>query len=407
MGKFLQNGAAVDRAVFVSGAPRLAGMRDDEGLRAWLTLLRAPGLGGAGIRDLLEQAGSASAACRGIRKFRGAQGLDQAALDWIEQPDHARLDADMTWLAAAGHRLLRCNEEDFPPQLETIAQPPAALFVAGDSTLLLVPQIAIVGARNATAQGLATARDFARTLSRSGLLVTSGMADGIDGAAHAAALDAGAATIAVVGTGADLVYPRKHRDLAENIFEHGAIISEFPLGIEARPDHFPRRNRLIAGLALGTLVIEAGLQSGSLITARLAAEAGREVFALPGSIHNPLAKGCHRLIRDGARLVETAGEVIEALGPAARALGADLKTRLEAAEVPVRAASNEASRAQDPDYKTLLAALGNAPVALDELVTSTGLTPAALSSMLLLLELEGQVASAGNGRWQRLFAGSA
>ncbi len=376
-------------------------MHDDE-LLAWLTLLRAPGLGPAGMRTLLRDAGSARAACGAIRSFRQLAGLDQAGLDWITRPDEERLDADMAWLARPGHRLLRCDEADFPPQLEVVSQPPVALFVAGDPAFLLGPQIAIVGARSASAQGLATARDFARTLSRAGLIVTSGMADGIDGAAHTAALEAGGKTVAVVGTGPDRVYPRKHRDLAARIVENGVIVSEFPPGTEARPDHFPRRNRLIAGLALGTLVVEAGLQSGSLITARLAAEAGKEVFALPGSIHNPLAKGCHRLIRDGARLVETAAEVIEALAPAALAQGAQLRARLQTAEVPEMAPDSPPSRTQDPDYKALLAALGDVPVSLDELAGRTGLAPAALSSMLLLLELDGVVAPAVNGRWQRL-----
>ncbi|HLI17132.1 MAG TPA: DNA-processing protein DprA [Rhodanobacteraceae bacterium] len=377
-------------------------MADDDELLAWLTLIRAPGLGGVGMRALLQQTGSARAACGHIRRFRQSAGLDQAALDWIESPDSARLEADLAWLAQPNCRLLRFDEADFPPQLDTIPQPPAALFVAGDSAALLGPQVAIVGARSASAQGLATARDFGRALSRSGLTITSGMAEGIDAAAHAAALEAGGKTIAVVGTGPDQVYPRRHAELACKIVEHGAIVSEFPPGTEARPGHFPRRNRLIAGLALGTLVVEAGLQSGSLITARLAAEAGREVFALPGSIHNPLAKGCHRLIREGARLVETAAEVIEALVPAAQAQGADLRARLEAADPSNGAAPRAPARMQDPDYASLLAALGDSPASLDELAERTDLAPAALSSMLLLLELEGTVAPAVNGRWQRL-----
>ena len=380
-------------------------MDTDEDLRAWLTLVRAPGVGGVGIRALLDRAGSARAACADARKYHDSIGLNPAALEWIGHPDEARLDADLKWLAMPGHRLLRFDEADFPPQLDTIPQPPAALFVAGNAAALLAPQVAIVGSRSATVQGLATARDFARTLSRAGLTITSGMADGIDGAAHAAALDAGRPTIAVVGTGPDIVYPSKHRELASKIAESGAIVSEFAPGTEARPGHFPRRNRLIAGLALGTLVVEAGLQSGSLITARLAGEAGREVFALPGSIHNPLAKGCHRLIRDGARLVETAAEVIEALGPAAQALGADLRARLEAEEPP--AAPEGRGSTQDPDYAALLASLGEAPASLDELAVRTGLAPAALSSMLLLLELEGVVAPAVHGRWQRLFPAGA
>ncbi|HEU0277097.1 MAG TPA: DNA-processing protein DprA [Rhodanobacteraceae bacterium] len=376
-------------------------MQADE-LRAWLTLLRAPGVGGATLRALLARQGSALDVCRGIRLLAPEAGVGEAARVWIERPDAALLDADQAWLEAPAHRLLRFDEADFPPQLEAVAQPPAALFVVGEPAHLLAPQVAIVGARSATAQGLATARDFARVLARTGLVITSGLADGIDGAAHAAALECGGATVAVVGTGADVVYPRKHQQLARSVADHGAIVSEFPLGTEARPGHFPRRNRLIAGLALGTLVIEAGLQSGSLITARLAAEAGREVFALPGSIHNPLAKGCHRLIREGARLVETAQEVIEALTPAARALGADLEARLAPDAAPARLAAELSVHEQDPDYAKLLAALGDAPMALDALVEATQLAPAAVSSMLLLLELEGRVAPAVNGRWQRI-----
>lgn len=377
-------------------------MQDDE-LRAWLTLMRAPGLGGAGVRTLLREAGSAAAACRGIRPLARGLGLDAATAAWIANPDAALLDSDLAWLKRPAHRLLCCDEADFPSQLEQIARPPAALFVVGDATALLAPQVAIVGARAATPQGLSTARAFARALTGAGLTVTSGMADGIDGAAHAGALDAGGVTVAVVGTGPDRVYPRKHRDLAAKIAEHGAIVTEFPPGTEARREHFPQRNRLIAGLALGTLVVEAGLRSGSLITARLAAEAGREVFALPGSIHAPLARGCHRLIRDGAHLVETAGEVVEVLTPAARSLGITLRERLNAPIVE-GASRGALGHTHDPDYAALLAALGDVPTSLDELAARTRLAPAALSSMLLLLELEGAVAPAVNGRWQRLNA---
>ncbi|MEO7149661.1 MAG: DNA-processing protein DprA [Rhodanobacteraceae bacterium] len=379
-------------------------MNDDSELRGWLILLRAPGIGPAALRGLIERAGSAREACSQSRRLRGELALSRDAIVWIDAPDTARIDADLAWLAQPNRRLLRFSDADFPPQLAQIPQPPSALFVAGDPALLLGAQIAVVGARSASAQGLANARDFARVFARAGLAVTSGLADGIDGAAHAGALDAKGATVAVIGTGADLVYPRKHRELAAKITEQGAIVSEYPLGTPALPAHFPERNRLIAGLTLGTLVVEAGLQSGSLITARLAGEAGREVFVLPGSIHNPLARGCHRLIRDGARLVETGNEVIEALVPAARALGADLRARLDApasgAEV---APPTRSDRRADPDYARLLAALDEAPAALDELAARTGLGPAALSSMLLLLELEGVVAPAVNGRWQRLF----
>ncbi|HJU26778.1 MAG TPA: DNA-processing protein DprA [Rhodanobacteraceae bacterium] len=378
----------------------------DDDIRAWLVLLRAPGIGQAGARALVEHAGSARAACEQARHRRGETALTEEALAWIEAPDDARMEVDLAWLAQPGHHLLRFTDADFPPQLDGQSQPSAALFVAGDPALLLRPQIAVVGARAASAQGLSNAREFSRAFARAGLIVTSGMADGIDGAAHAGAIDAGGSTIAVIGTGPDLVYPRKHRELAARIAEHGAIVSEYPLGTPALPAHFPQRNRLIAGLALGTLVVEAGVQSGSLITARLAGELGREVFALPGSIHNPLARGCHRLIRDGARLTETAQEVIELLAAGAQALGADLRARLDAGS---GAASREsaAGRGHDPDYARLLAALDDTPAGLDELAARTGLKPAELSSMLLLLELEGVVAPAVNGRWQRLSGFSA
>ena len=304
------------------------GMHKDEVNRrlAWLMALRTPGLGPGGLRERLDDAdGDIERVLARLR--RDGTPLAKA---WLRAPDDQRLAADVRWLAEPGHRLILFTEADFPPQLENIPQPPAALFVVGDASLMLHPQIAIIGARNASTSGLAHARAFARTLGQAGFAITSGMADGIDGAAHQAALDDAVPTLAVVGTGPDRVYPRKHHALARRIAAQGVLISEFPPGTAARADHFPRRNRLIAGLSLGTLVIEAGLRSGSLITARLAAEQGREVFALPGSIHNPLARGCHRLIRDGARLVESAGEIVETLTPAARMLGAELASRLQA-----------------------------------------------------------------------------
>ncbi|HET7360050.1 MAG TPA: DNA-processing protein DprA [Rhodanobacteraceae bacterium] len=362
-------------------------MAEADDTRAWLILLRVPGLGPARLRALLAEAGGEARAA--LRRVGHRQAM----------PDAARIEADLAWLATPGHRLLLYTDPDFPPQLEVIPQPPVALFVAGDAGLLLRPQVAIVGARNASAGGRANARAFATALAATGLLVTSGLAEGIDGVAHAAALDAGAPTLAVMGTGPDVVYPRAHKALAARIAEHGALVSEFPPGVTALPEHFPRRNRLIAGLALGTLVIEAGMRSGSLITARLAAEQGREVFALPGSIHNPLARGCHRLIRDGVRLVETVDEVVEALRPLAQALGAGLQARLaEPAAGPAAASGWQ----DDPAYRRLLKALGHDPTALDELAVRTELGPAALSSMLLMLELDGAVAGLPGGRYQRL-----
>jgi DNA processing protein len=386
-------------------------MDDLDELRAWLVALRTPGLGPGGLRERLDATGGdIRVALAQLR--RHAAPLGELAEAWLARPDEVQLAADLAWLAEPGHRLLRCTEADFPPQLENIPQPPAVLFVVGDASLLLYPQVAIVGARGASAAGLAHARAFARALADAGFAITSGMADGIDGAAHTAALDAGAKTLAVIGTGADRVYPRKHHALARRIAVHGVLVSEFPPGTPARPDHFPRRNRIISGLALGTLVIEAGLRSGSLITARLAAEQGREVFALPGSIHNPLARGCHRLIRDGARLVETAAEIVETLTPAARMLGGELAARLDAvggetlgpAQVEGGAdlACAHSGEWGDSEYRRLLAELGHAPTTLDELVQRTGQSAAALSAMLLMLELEARVEPLPGNRYQRL-----
>jgi DNA processing protein len=391
-------------------------MNDTDELRAWMIALRTPGFGPVGLREQLAQAdGDIDEMLAGLARHAS---LGEAGRAWLQRPDEALLAADMTWLAQTSHRLLRFTDADFPPQLENIPQPPAALFVVGNASLLLYPQVAIVGARNASTGGIAHARAFANALVQAGFAITSGMADGIDGAAHRAALDGTAPTLAVMGTGPDRVYPRKHHALAKRIAEQGALISEFPPGTAARADHFPRRNRLIAGLSLGTLVIEAGLQSGSLITARLAAEQGREVFALPGSIHSPLVRGCHRLIRDGARLVETAGEIIETLAPAARMLGADLTARLAAtnsgnAEVPSierrdkTAFGVHSSLDEDPECRRLLTEMGHESATLDELVQRTGQSTAALSSMLLILELESRVETLPGNRYQRLSDDSA
>ncbi len=370
-------------------------------LRDWLILLRTPGLGPAGLRErLLAAGGEASSVVVQLQRSPG--GLEPAAQAWLRHPDEGRLQADLDWLAQPGRRLLRFDEADFPPQLGAIPQPPVALFVVGEAGLLLYPQVAIVGARGASASGLANARAFAVELTRAGLLVTSGLAAGIDGAAHAAALDAGAPTLAVMGTGPDGVYPRQHRALAERIAAAGALVSEFPPGTAAHPDHFPRRNRLIAGLALGTLVVEAGLHSGSLITARLAAEQGREVFALPGSIHHPLARGCHRLIRDGARLVEAPEEIVEALAPGARHLGGELAARLAEGAAPSPPPTPRSDGDVAAEHARLLQALGHDPVSLDELAARTGQPAAELSSQLLMLELEGRVEGLPGNRYQRV-----
>ena len=371
-------------------------------LEAWLILLRAPGLGPAALRELLTRQGSVTAALAAARRGDLPRAAEAACRDWLRAPARDLIDADLAWLAVPDHALLGCDSADFPSLLNEIPSAPAALFVAGDATALWRPQIAIVGSRNASQAGAANATAFARALALAGFTITSGLAEGIDGAAHAAALDAGATTIAVLGTGPDLVYPRHHGLLATRIAAQGALVSEFPPATPGHPSHFPRRNRIIAGLALGTLVVEASPRSGSLITARNASEAGREVFAIPGSIHNPLARGCHQLIRSGAKLVETAEEIINELAPLALQLGASLRERLALPTDEAGAArSARPARADDPDYARLFDALGHETLALDQLAERSGLPVAALSSMLLMLELEGEVVAIRGGGYAR------
>lgn len=313
-----------------------------------------------------------------------------------------QIESDLQWLSQPNHHLLCWDDDAYPVLLRRIPNPPAALFIDGDPGCLWQPQIAVIGSRNPTAGGLDHARDFAATLARQGMTITSGLASGIDTAAHKAALDVGALTIAVNGTGLDRVYPSSSREVAGRIRLQGAMISELPLGSPPRPQHFPSRNRIISGLSLAVLVIEAGLNSGTLITARKAAEQGREVFALPGSLNNPMAKGCHRLIREGARLVETTADIMQELGPVAAELQIEIRQRLELSddtpEKPARAVEN---LLDDADYRTVWEVLGYDPKPVDSIIEQTGLSAREISSMLLMMELKGMVKKHGSGRYVR------
>ena len=369
-----------------------------------LLILHAAGGAAAPRRRLLDSHPTAAAAhAAGVRNWR-SHGLDEAQVQAMQRPDPATMAQSQVWLAAADHHLLGWHDPDYPALLRRIASPPLVLFVAGDPACLWHPSVAVVGSRSPSAGGRDNAHDFAHALATSGLAVTSGLAAGIDTAAHEGTLAAGGLTIAVLGTGADVPYPRANARLHRRIIEHrGAIVSEHPPGTQARREHFPARNRILAGLSLGTLVIEAAERSGALITARLASESGRDVFAVPGSIHNPLARGCHRLIRDGAGLVETADEVIAAIGPLAAELAEALRGRLAAptsAATTIAGAAAAAGDAADPDYQRLWQGLGFDPTGMDRLVSRTGLTAAELSSMLLVMELEGRVA-VEHGRYSR------
>jgi DNA processing protein len=360
----------------------------ERALSLWLTLSGLPEVGPRTALELLEHFGGIeavfSAAPGALEK--ALAGRNAAVRAILAGPDAAVHAPVFEWLAHAGQHLLTWKDADYPGLLREIPDPPLVLYVLGDRGLLACRQFAIVGARNPTPGGRENAEAFARSLAGAGLVITSGLALGVDGAAHRGALAAGGRTVAVCGTGLDRVYPARHRELAHAIAGQGALVSEFPLGTPPRAGNFPVRNRLISGLALGTLVVEAALQSGSLITARLALEQGREVFAIPGSIHSPLARGCHRLIREGAKLVETAQDILEELGalaplapPAARAPPAELA----------------------PNMSRLLENLGYDPVSVDTLVERSGLTPDAVSSMLLHMELAGLIKACPGGKYLR------
>ncbi len=375
-------------------APRSLMTADAERLRAWLALVRAPGLGDAGIHHLMERQPDVARWFAGGLDGELLATLPEATRHYLRNPAWESVERDLEWLAQVGNHVLTCTDPGYPVLLREIPGAPTLLFVRGDPTILARLQLAMVGSRNPSAGGARTAHAFARHLAQTGLTITSGLALGIDAASHEGALAGGGPTVAVMGTGLDRVYPAANRELAHRIAEHGALVSEFPPGTPPRRDHFPRRNRIISGLSLGTLVVEAALQSGSLITARLAAEQGREVLAIPGSIHNPLARGCHRLIREGAKLVETAADILEELGAVAQV------PLLDAADAN-EADTGQSAATLDPDYRQLLENMGFDPVSCDELGRSTGLTPDAVSSMLLILELEGFVESCPGGRYQR------
>ncbi|MDQ3205709.1 MAG: DNA-processing protein DprA [Pseudomonadota bacterium] len=348
--------------------------------------------------------------------------MDPAQITALRGPAPTGIEATAIWLRAPGHHLLGWRDADYPALLQRCPNPPLVLFVAGDPAVLWHPSVAVVGSRSSTPAGQANASAFATALAESGLGVSSGMAAGIDTAAHRAALAAGGVTVAVLGTGPDVAYPHGNRGLHARIVAEGAVVSEHPPGTGPRREHFPSRNRILAGLTLGTLVVEAAHRSGALITARLAADSGRSVFAIPGSIHNPMARGCHRLIRDGALLVETPQEVTGELAAVAQVLADALRERLAAPTEGSGRTCTAVDKAlphhplppqTDPfrprgtgpggdpaHYKLLWEAVGHDPTGMDELVLRTELTTAQVSSMLLLMELEGRVATQ-HGRYFR------
>ncbi len=370
-------------------------LNSDKNTEAWLILSLCPELSTAAAQKLILVAGDATAAIKASSDERHAAGISPTAAEFLRNPDEARLRRASDWLSGDKRCLLGLDSERYPPLLIESGEAPLCLFVEGDPDLLSLPQLAIVGSRKATVGGRETARSFAAYLADAGLTITSGLAEGIDTEAHTGALQTGQ-TVAVLGTGPDEVYPRQNQQLAERIAAQGVLVTEFAPGTPVSRDHFPRRNRIISGLSLGVLVVEAGLRSGSLITARYSGNYGREIFAIPGSIHNPLSKGCHRLIREGARLVESAQDIVSELGALAGAL--------EAME-PCIATQTTSVADTDPDYAKLLEAMGYDPVSVNQLAERSGLTAEQLSSMLLILELEGRVNTVPGGYFQQASGG--
>jgi DNA processing protein len=353
----------------------------DASLASWITLSQIPGLGNEGLRRLLQAFGSPEAVLQASTSSLSQYVKPAVARAIDDGIDDSLLDPVAGWLSDPLNRIITIADEEFPQALLNTADPPLLLYVKGRLDLLNAPSLAIVGSRNSTTQGMRNAEAFAQTVSEAGLCITSGMAQGIDTAAHVGGLQGRGSSIAVVGTGLDKVYPASNRELAHRLAQAGTIISEFPLGTPPLAANFPRRNRIISGLSLGCLVVEASLQSGSLITARMALEQGREVFAIPGSIHSPQSKGCHALIKQGAKLVESARDILEELG---------------------QAGVTQPESQQNPPEHPLFVHLSFDPLDVETLAQRSGLTIAELSAILLQLELDGHIASLPGGLYQRI-----
>ncbi len=383
-------------------------LSDDHGLADWIRLEQTRGVGAETGRRLLGAFGLPDNIFAATYSALAKVVPDKVVRALLADPDNATQDLiarTLEWAKQPGNHVLTLADADYPASLLNISDPPLMLYLKGRLELLTAPALAIVGSRNATAQGMANAERFADILSQAGLTIVSGMALGVDTAAHQGGLrnrpaSACGSTLAVIGTGADIVYPARNRALAHQIAEGGCLISEHALGTPAIASNFPRRNRIISGLARGVLVVEAAAQSGSLITARMALEQGREVFAIPGSIHSPLSKGCHQLIKQGAKLVESAQDILEEIGyigSAQRVIALD--TQPDSAPP---AKGPDAASAANPQYEHLLNALGFDPVTPDSLAERTGLEPSTLAAQLLVLELEGQVEMLPGGSYRRL-----
>jgi len=362
-------------------------------LTCWFALLRAPAGVNETLRALLSQLGTAVQIFDADRKFLSEFGLHQKTIDYLQNPPWEKVEKDLLWYQSPGSHLITCTHQHYPPLLKEIYDPPLALYLRGDPDVLCSLQIGVVGSRRPTPDGRRNTRELAGQLARLGVTVTSGLASGLDSEAHQAALVAGGRTVAVLGSGLNIIYPAKNRKLAQMVIENGALISELPPDYGPRPVNFPRRNRIISGLSVGTLVVEATARSGSLITARLAAEQGREVFAVPGSIHNPLSVGCHDLIREGAKLVENVEDILEEIGPLAHIT---VNTRQD------HHGDVKKIKELDESSKLLLDNIGSQPVSIDFLVAETHMAANFISARLLNMELSGVIESVPGGKYKRV-----
>lgn len=368
------------------------GNRNDKDLFFWLALLRGPELRHEVLQRLLNSFPSPAEAFSAGREMLREIGLSAGAVDYIEHPDWRGVESDLLWLEDRDNHLLTIIDQDYPPLLRHIPDPPVALFVKGDTTVLQGVQVAVVGTRKATADGRRLAQRFGYELAECGITVTSGLALGVDSGAHMGALDAGGLTVAVLGNGLDLIYPDSNRPLAGRIVAQGALVSELPVGYRPIAANFPRRNRIISGLSVGTLVVEAALRSGSLITARHALDQGRDVFAVPGSVRNIMARGCHALIRQGAKLVERVEDIIEEIGPLA-SFG-EIASRVDDAREPD-------VKLLDVESKLLLDNIGFEPTDFDFLIETTQLSVQTATSLLSRMEITGLVERLPGGCYVR------
>lgn len=362
----------------------------DDDIDTWLVLMMLPATPSLHPGRLLDHFGSPGGILRAPRRELEQAGLAQRSIDLLHNVRRHTVARARAWLHHPAHHFIPYTHAQYPARLKEIPQPPMGLFIRGMPELLHTTQLGVVGSRNPTPAGIENTGFLTSQLAVLGIKITSGLAVGIDYYSHMAALEAGGVTIAVLGHGPDRVYPRHHAELAEHIAAQGALVSEFMPGVPPVPVNFPRRNRLISGLSAGVLVIEAARNSGSLITARHALEQGREVFAVPGSIHNPLARGCHGLIKQGAKLVENCADILE-----------ELNISTLSATLPSGDSPAEQRLQLDDKHKNLLRYINNDPVSVDTLVTYTGLTVAAVSSMLLTLELQGAITQAAGGCYMR------